>query len=333
MSWNLPGNHEPPITIGIIDVGTNSVHLLVGIFHPDGAFHLVRRERALTRLGEGCFVSGTLSPRAVRRTMAALARFARLARRARVEHIEAVSTSAVRDATNGGAFVRLVRKRLQLPLRVISGREEARLIALGVLSGERAKRPSLVVTIGGGSAQVIVGSGARVRYVTSLRLGASRLAQRFIRHDPPLREEVSLLEAHVRKAWSPVIGKVRRYRWTRVLGSSAVIHHVIKAAWFRDHPRTALGKRPSISQRALRRFVTWLSTSTAAERLRLRGIDPHREELALPTALALLAWMEGCGVSTLLDAPGSLREGLVIEWVRKHRARGRSRHSTVRSYP
>ena len=310
------------MTLGIVDVGTNSIHLLIGILGLNGRFHVILKERDLTRLGEGGLARGALTRPAMRRATEVLARYAAILKRLGVDRVEAVATSAVREASNGRQFVHRVRARLGLPLRIISGREEARLIALGVLQAHRVHRSVLLVTIGGGSAQVVYGDMARLRYLTSVLLGGARLAQQFIRHDPPRPQEMGALRGHVHKRWAPVIRALRRHRWREALGSSATISQLMMAAYLRTHRRIPKEKhRLSISRRALRRLVEWLSTSTAAERIRLPGVDPRREDLMLPTGTALLAWMEGCGVSRLRFAPGSLREGLVVDHLIRHHQR------------
>ena len=308
-----------PGTFGIIDVGTNSIHLLIGAVGRKGAFRVLVNARELTRLGDEGLASRVLTARAMRRAMGALQRYAKMLRRAGVDRVEAVATSAVREAANGRAFVRRVRERVGLPLRVISGREEARLIGLGVLSGRGARRPSVVIAIGGGSAQVACGAGGRLSYLTSVPLGSARLARRFIRHDPPREQELHALERHVRRGWAPAIRAVRRRRWDRALGSSATIQHLMAAAACRrgaGQPSRRVSRRAmprlSLRQDALRQLVAWLATSTAAQRRRLPGLDPERQDLALPTGIALLAWMEGCKVQRLESARGSLREGLVV---------------------
>ncbi|MBI4343151.1 MAG: hypothetical protein HY599_07270 [Candidatus Omnitrophica bacterium] len=309
------------MTLGIIDVGTNSIHLLIGVLGLNGKFHVILKERDLTRLGEGGLANGRLTARARHRAMEVLARYAAIMKRCGVDRVEAVATSAVRDAANGAAFVRQVRRRLKLPLRIISGGEEARLIYLGVLQAHPFHRSTLIITIGGGSAQVIHGDGAHLRYRASLPLGGARLAQWFIRHDPPRPDEVLALDQAVRRAWAPVARALRRHRWRQAVGSSATICQLMAAAHRLTHGSTPNGTALSISQRTLRQLVRWLAASTAAERIRLPGLDPRREDLALPTGMALLAWMEGCGVTTLRYAPGSLREGLVIDYLLKHHQR------------
>ena len=311
--------------LGVIDVGTNSIHLLVGILGLNGRFHTVLKERDLTRLGEGGLTSGRLTQAARRRAMQVLARYAAALKRCHVEHVEAVATSAVRSASNGAGFVRDVRRQLGIPLRVISGRTEARLIYLGVVQAHRFRGTTLIVTVGGGSAQVIIGDGLRMQYVTSVPLGGARLAQRFIRHDPPEPDEVEALRAHVRQVWRPVVQAVQRHPWQRAVGSSATIAQVMAAASFdEDGPKISrwLKNHPlQVRQGQLQHLLERLECSSADVRIQLPGVDPRREDLMLPTGIALLEWMQGCRIRTLRYAPGSLREGLVMDYLIRHRQR------------
>ncbi len=116
------------MTLGIIDVGTNSIHLVIGILGLNGRFHVLMKERNMTRLGEGGLAKNKLTAASMTRAMGILKRYAAIVRRSGVDHVEAVATSAVRDAANGNAFVRRVRRTLSIPLRILSGQEGARLI-------------------------------------------------------------------------------------------------------------------------------------------------------------------------------------------------------------
>ncbi|MBI4004354.1 MAG: hypothetical protein HY353_04965 [Candidatus Omnitrophica bacterium] len=302
------------MTLGIIDVGTNSIHLLVGILGLNGRFHVLLRERDLTRLGDGGLASGALTRPAIHRAMEVLTRFAAALKRLGVDRVEAVATSAVREASNGQEFVRQVRRRIGIPLRIISGREEARLVYLGVRQAKRLRHPAVIVTIGGGSAQVALGDGVRLRYATSVLLGGARLAQQFIRHDPPRPREVVALSRAVRRTWTPVAQALRRRRWRQALASSATIEQLMMAAHLRRHRRSPEGRRRlSITRAQLGELVAWLATSTAKQRMQLPGLDPRRQDLALTTGVVLLVWMEACGMSRLSYVPGSIREGLVMD--------------------
>ena len=294
--------------VAIVDVGTNAMHLVIGRVEPHRQFHVELERHDAARLGDGGLANGALTAAAMRRGMAVLSRYAALLKRRRIDAVEAVATSAVREAANGPAFVRRVRARLGLPLRIISGREEARLIYRGVARAQRIRRAALVIAIGGGSAQVMRGDGRRLRYAVSRPLGCVRLTQQFIHHDPPRPEEVEALTWHVRRAWAPVARVIRRAHPRIAWGSSTAIRQLIRVAGRTDRPRSA-----SISQRQVRGLIARLSASTAQERLRWPGMDPQRHAMLLAAGVALLAWMEGCGVSTVRYAVGSLREGLVME--------------------
>lgn len=335
--------------LGIIDVGTNSIHLLIGEAGCSGSFRVVLKARDLTRLGDEGLAEGSLTAAATSRATSVLQRYAATLKRHRVDRVEAVATSAVREAKNGRAFVRRVRSRLGLPLRIISGREEARLIYLGLRHSVRFRQGALIVWIGGGSAQVIQGSGSRPGYLTSLPLGAARLTQRFIRHDPPHVDEIEALRRYARLAWAPMVRAIRRRSWRHSLGGSSMTRELTLAAYGlqrRQPPveprRQARGspnhapcgatsrtpgqvrgsycgmeeRRLSISRRSLCRLVEWLSTSTARERRRLAGVDPRRQDLLLAAGIILLTWMEACRVERLRYAPGSLREGLIVQRMR-----------------
>ena len=310
------------MTLGIIDVGTNTIHLLIGVLGLNGKFHVILKERDLTRLGEGGLVRNRLAGASMRRALEVLRRYADVMRRCGVDHIEAVATSAVREAANGRDFVRRVRRQTAIPLRIVSGREEARLIYLGVLQVHQFRRSTLIISIGGGSTQVMVGDANRAHYLVSVQLGGARLNQRFIRHDPPLAEEVADLYGYVRRVWAPVVRALRGHRWQQVFGSSATIYQLSMAAYLQTHRRPPQGKMPLwLSQQALRRLTARLERTTAAQRIQMPGVDPRRQDMVLPTGAALLTLMESCGVSRLRYAPGSLREGLVLDYLRRHHER------------
>ncbi len=310
------------MTLGIIDLGTNSIHLVVGIIGLDGRFHVLIKERELARLGSGGLASGRLTKSAMRRAKKVLARYKRILDRVGVDRIEAVATSAVRDASNGKAFVKQIRKELALPMRIISGHEEARLIYLGVLQTAGLRGPTLMISLGGGSAEVMVGDGRQLRLAFCRRLGCARLAEQFIRHDPATPEEVERLQRAVWNTWRPVAAAVLRHRWKAVIGTSATIQQLLIVATARKRGlRKVKSQSPLVAREDLKKLVMWLKTSTASMRKRLPGLDPKREDLALTTGVTLLEFMDACRIAAIQHAPGSLREGLVIDYLIRHHKR------------
>ena len=320
--------HAPIRRVGVIDLGTNALHLYIVDVAPDGRHHVLLHQRELPRLGGGGLVDNRLAPAAMKRALIILRRYARLLQRWQVDHVEAVATSAAREAANGAAFVRRVRREIGIPLRIISGRDEARLIYQGVQLVHRFRRPTLIVSIGGGSIQVKVGDGGHPAYLVSVPLGGARLAQRFIHHDPPLAEEAAAMEMHARRVWAPVVRALRHHQWDQAWGSSATIDQLSLAAYLRSHRRPPTARQARwLTQPSLHRFITLVASCTAAQRKRLPGIDPRREDMVLPTAVALLTLMEGCAIRRLRYAPGSLREGLIFDALHSHSA---SAHAPAR---
>ncbi len=308
--------------LGVIDVGTNAIHLHIVELAPGGhaRWRLTRRE--LPRLGGGGLVRGRLTAASMARALAVLRRYVVLLARHRVTQIEAVATSAARDAINGPAFVRRVRRELGLPLRIISGREEARLIFLGTLFVHRFRQPTAIISIGGGSTQVMCGDARGPQHLASVPLGGARLAQRFLHHDPPLSGELHAMDTYVRRAWQPVVRALRRQAWRRAWGSSTTIDQLNLAAWWQTHRHPPAVTRPRwLTRAALRRLINQAASSTAAQRKRRPGVDPRREDMIVPTGVVLLAWMELCAIARIRFAPGSLREGLVWEAVHDRRRR------------
>ena len=299
------------MTLGVVDVGTNSIHLMIGRVGSIGAFRVLHRQRTLVRLGDAPPASRTLPRRAAQRAMTVLRRYAETLRRYDVDRIEAVATSAVREATDGRAFVRAVRVTLSLPLRIISGREEARLTYQGVRAVEHLQGAALMVAIGGGSAQVMYGQGPAPRYLKSLPLGSARLASAFIRHDPVRPIELQAMVRHVAHAWAPIGRSIRAFHRRQALGCSAMIQQLADAA----------GSQ-TLTDPMLTVLIERLARSRAVQRLRFRGLDPQRHDFALPTAIALRAWMDTCGILRVVATRGSLREGLAAAYGRQ-RSRGR----------
>jgi len=145
------------------------------------------------------------------------------------------------------------------------------------------------------------------------------MAEKFLRHDPPKTSELEAMEGAILRTWQPVVRAMRKLKWHEALGSSATIYQLMLAAHLETHDKAPKQKdRLTITLAALRRIVAWLSRSTSAQRIQLPGLDPRREDIALSTGVVLLAWMEGCGVARLRYAPGSLREGLVVDYFIRH---------------
>jgi exopolyphosphatase/guanosine-5'-triphosphate,3'-diphosphate pyrophosphatase len=164
--------------LAAIDIGTNSVHMIVVRVRPDFSFEVIDREKEMVRLGAGGLDGKKLTPEAMTAALQALSKFARLARSHEVDEILAVATSATRESENGGAFLRAIERRTGIRARIISGIEEARLIHLAAVYGVDTPKPAVVIDIGGGSVEITRGSGSKIALARSFKIGVIRLTER-----------------------------------------------------------------------------------------------------------------------------------------------------------
>src|SRR3954462_11879123 len=171
--------------IAAIDVGTNSIHMIVVRVRPDLSFEVIDREKEMVRLGAGGLDGRSVTPTAATAALQTLAKFRRVAEVHNVDEIVAVATSAIREADNGGDFIAEVAKRTAIQIRIISGSEEARLIHMAAVYGVSiGSTPAVVIDIGGGSIEVTLGSASHLTFARSFKLGVIRLTERFVRTDP-----------------------------------------------------------------------------------------------------------------------------------------------------
>src|SRR5437868_7300583 len=184
--------------LAAIDIGTNSLHMIVVRVRPDLSFEVIDREKEMVRLGAGGLDGRALTPEAMHAALQVLSKFRRLAESHRVDETIAVATSAVREAENGGEFLHAIISQTGIRARVISGTEEARLIHLAAayglgLSGEVA----VVIDIGGGSVEITRGIGPAIDFGRSFKVGVIRLTERFVKSDPISSRDERKLVRHI----------------------------------------------------------------------------------------------------------------------------------------
>ncbi|MEZ5077075.1 MAG: Ppx/GppA phosphatase family protein [Solirubrobacterales bacterium] len=183
--------------VAVIDVGSNSCRLLVAAVAGRRVEQVERRSQ-VTRLGRGVDLSGRLSAEAIEDTCRAIGGYVDVVEEQGIETVAAIATSAVRDAENGGAFVAELRERFDLSARILDGNEEARLTYMGASSEHLPEVPTLVIDIGGGSTELIVGRGEEIEFHASLQAGVVRHTERHIASDPPTAAELEALAADAR---------------------------------------------------------------------------------------------------------------------------------------
>jgi exopolyphosphatase/guanosine-5'-triphosphate,3'-diphosphate pyrophosphatase len=290
--------------LGAIDVGTNAVRLELARPLPDGSFDLVHSERDPVRPGEGVFKTGRIPREVEQRLLSTLRRYAALARRHRAV-VRAVATSAIREAKNGPDVVARVLAATGLELEVISGKEEARLIALGVLRGQPPKARNLVVDIGGGSTEIAVAVGDHPTSLYSVAIGSVRLTETFdsMGKVPPRRLE--LIRTFAAEAFQRSLPRFAHPR--RALGSSGTIGTIVSFA--------AEGGGKVATRKRIRRAVQVLAAMGLDERRRL--FDARRGEIVVAGAVVLEALMDGLGLESVTAVETGLRQGLLVDMLER----------------
>src|SRR5918993_3586925 len=183
--------------LAAIDIGTNSVHMIVVRVRPDFSFEVIDREKEMVRLGAGGLDGKKLTRAAQTAALQALSKFERIARSHQVDEILAAATSATREAENGGAFLADIEQQTGIRPRIITGTEEARLIHLAAVYGVDTPKSAVVIDIGGGSVEVTLGSGSKVQFARSFKIGVIRLTERFVTSDPLSGRDERKMVKHV----------------------------------------------------------------------------------------------------------------------------------------
>lgn len=303
--------------LAAIDLGTNSVHMVIAEVTADGRITVVDRVKEMVRLGRHAFTTGRLSPETMALASRALRTFRRLAQARRVQRIRAVATSAVREARNGQAFVRRLTRETGLPVEVISGAEEARLIfraarhALGLLGG-----PHLLVDVGGGSVELSLVHDGHPVWMRSLPLGVARLTEQFLHRDPPSAGQVRALEAHLERTMGDLLLRARRAGVVQAVGTSGTVNTLVQmaaAARGEEPGRLHGASAPAFEIARVRRRLLELP---ATERLELPGMDGKRVDLMPAAGVLLDVILSRAGGLDLVACAWALREGVLLELAR-----------------
>src|ERR1700675_1329021 len=210
--------------IAAIDIGTNSIHMIVAQIRPDLSFEVVDREKEMVRLGAGGLDGRALTPDAMNTALQVLSKFRRLAESHRVDEIIAAATSATREAENGGEFLKSVTNQTGIRPRVISGTEEARLIHMAAVYGVGVPGDvAVVIDIGGGSVEITRGAGATADTAKSFKLGVIRLTERFVKSDPLAPRDERKMIKFINGLVGSYLDQIVSTGFDRVIGTSGTI--------------------------------------------------------------------------------------------------------------
>lgn len=298
-------------TFAAVDIGSNSVRLKISRL---AAHRLVEihEDREVTRLGESVFRSGLLSPEAIALTVKVLRRFHRAAQKAGVDAVRVVATSALRDARNSRAFLEWVRSATGWRVEVISGVEEARLIHLGLTSSLRVNpSPVLMIDLGGGSCELTISTKGHIRETVSLPLGAVRLSNDFLHHDPPRKPELRQLRGLIAREVDRVAKRIAGAKPKIVIATSGTAEAL--ATVCHSMYRTKSQRGMTVTRPQMRRIAKMLARLSLEERRKIPGIGVRRAEIIIAGASVYAELLDRYKLGGFRFSPLGLRDGLLAQ--------------------
>jgi exopolyphosphatase/guanosine-5'-triphosphate,3'-diphosphate pyrophosphatase len=295
--------------VAVIDIGTNSARLLVADV-AGGQVSPVERRSTVTRLGRGVDLSGRLASEAIEDAARAVGEYVEVIEGLGVGAVDAIATSAVRDAGNGGAFVAELRERYALSARVLGGDEEARLTYMGATAEEAPTEPTLVVDIGGGSTELVVGQGRDISFHTSMQAGVVRHTERHLAHDPPMASELDALATDVRgliaKATAGAPGASAGIAVAGTPTSLAAIELALEPY----DPTRVHGHLLELG--SVQRDLSRLASAPLSQRVEITGLHPERAPTIVAGVVILVETMRAFGLDRIAVSEHDILYGAAI---------------------
>jgi exopolyphosphatase/guanosine-5'-triphosphate,3'-diphosphate pyrophosphatase len=304
-------------TLAAIDIGTNTVRLLVVEADNPANYRPLYHEQEITRLGEGLAESGELRPEAMARTLKVLAHYARQAARRKADEIYAVATSAVREAGNGEDFVVRVKHQTGLEITVIPPRREAELALMGVQSViHPGQRPLLVIDIGGGSTEFIQAEEKRINDLLSLKMGVVKLKEQFLKSDPVKPLEYQMMWAYIQQALEEVVLHTAVHPLLVGTAGTVTTLAAVDQELSRYDPRKI--NNYVLKKERIQAIQDRFLRQTPAQRRQTPGLEPGRADVIVAGTALLLCFLEKFGFDQLVACDSGLREGIVLSRLKHH---------------
>jgi exopolyphosphatase/guanosine-5'-triphosphate,3'-diphosphate pyrophosphatase len=304
-------------TFAAVDIGSNSVRLKIARL-TRGRLRAIHEDREVTRLGEGVFRSGFLTPESISETVKVLRRFHRATQQVVTDPVRVVATSALRDARNSQAFLEWVRSSTGWNVEIISGLEEARLIHLGLVSNLRIDAaPTLMMDLGGGSCELTISSRGQIRDTVSLPLGAVRLTNEFLRHDPPRKGELKRLQGFIAREVNRIAPRVVAARVKNVIATSGTADSLAAIARHMRKSRVRQ-QRLMVTAAEMTRIAKRLARLPVEERRQIEGIGLRRAEIIVAGAFVYHELLERCHLKGFRYSALGLRDGLLAQMAAEH---------------
>jgi exopolyphosphatase/guanosine-5'-triphosphate,3'-diphosphate pyrophosphatase len=306
------------LRIAAIDVGSNSIHMIIAQADPDGGVTTLWRLKEMVGLGRLSFPSHRLSRESMDRAIDTLGRFQQVARLRGCEKMLAVATSAVREAVNGGDFLDRVRRELGMLLRIVSAREEARLIYLGVRHAcDLGDKPQFIMDVGGGSVEFIVADQTKPTLLESRKLGAARMTAKFVSSDPISSQDLKTLVHHYDRELKPLCETILAQKPVAGVATSGTLENL--AAMCDSFQDRDSKRDPTLIEREpLRRLLAVLLESRSKDRAGMAGLDDQRKDQIVAGALLVNEVLRRLDLKEMRLCKSALREGILVDYLERH---------------
>lgn len=305
--------------LAAIDVGSNSIHMIVAQADSDGAVTTLWRLKEPVGLGRMSFPSHRLSKVAMDSAVAVLARFKQAATQRQAEKIVTVATSAVREAVNGGDLIERVRHELGLSIRLVSAKEEARLIYIAVRHAMTLKsQPHFIVDIGGGSVELIVGDEKRASILESRKLGAARMTARYVNTDPISKSDLAGLRRHYDRELAPLYESINAQKPVSAIGTSGTLENIAAMCGSPPASNGDKSQHGVIERGKFEQLLAELIESDTRQRSKIRGLDDQRKDQIIAGAVLVGELFEKLHLKRITLCASALREGILLDYLSRH---------------
>jgi exopolyphosphatase/guanosine-5'-triphosphate,3'-diphosphate pyrophosphatase len=301
--------------LAAIDIGSNSIRLMIAEASADGTYRILDDEKETTRLAQGLAKTGRLSEEAMARALQTLGRMKTIAEGYAVDRLELIATSAVREAANRRKFVRMVRERLGLNIEIISTEEEGMLSFRSVARHfDLSSQNTAVVDLGGGSAELILAAKGIVEDVFSLPIGSVRLTERFLHSDPPTDEEIKALRREVRTKFREIVGKLS-FTPQLMIGAGGTFTALANMSLkMRGESYTSVGGH-ELSRSEVRHILDNLRRMPLRARRSVPGLNADRADIIVAGLIVIERLLKYLQVNRLVIHDRGIRDGLLLRMI------------------
>ncbi|NJN42702.1 MAG: exopolyphosphatase [Flammeovirgaceae bacterium] len=298
--------------LAIIDLGTNTFHLLIAIRN-ENEYEIRHRIRLAVRIGKGGINSGIITYEAQERAKHALSQFKERIKIEKIKKIFAMGTSAIRNASNKGEFLKIIKDQFGWDVKILSGEEEAKYIYHGVASAlSLGEGKSLIMDIGGGSVEFIIGNREKIDWLKSFEIGAQRLIDKFNFHDPILPKEIELLDIYLSEQLGELFTELSQYSPTTLVGSSGTFDTLSDIYCEKnDIAKTADNPETPLTLEAFAEIHQELISKNKKDRLKIPGMIPMRVDMIVVASCLINLIVKRYSFSRVRVSSFSLKEGVL----------------------